>query len=90
MVRLQVHIQPNASQNKIVSYDNCVLKVRIAAPPVEGKANRKLIEFLSDILDLAKSNISIENGLSGKRKIISVAGLTENQIVEHIEKQINK
>jgi len=88
MLLLQVHIQPGASQNKIVSYDEGVLKVRIAAPPVEGKANRKLIEFLSDTLDTAKSNITIESGLTGKNKIVAVAGLSAERLQELLERQI--
>jgi len=87
-IRLDVHIQPNASQNKIVGYADGVLKVRIAAPPVEGKANRKLIEFLSEVLDTAKSNIVLESGLTGKRKVISVAGLYPEKLREHLERQI--
>jgi len=87
-VRLQVQIQPNASQNKIASFTGKILKVRIAAPPVEGKANQKLIEFLSDVLDTAKSNIVIESGHTGKHKLLSIKGMTLEKINERLERQL--
>ena len=87
-LRLSVQIQPNASRNQIVSFDNDTLKIRIAAPPIEGKSNAKLVEYLSDILDVAKSNITIEKGLTGKRKILSISGITEEQLIERIDSLI--
>lgn len=77
---LRVHIQPGASQNEIVSYENGILRIRINAPPVEGKANARLVEFLSDILDTAKSNIVIEKGLKGKDKVLKISGITGEQL----------
>jgi uncharacterized protein (TIGR00251 family) len=53
---LHVRIQPGASHNKVVGYENGVLKLRIAAPPIEGKANRKTIEFVADLLDIQYNN----------------------------------
>lgn len=82
--RLAVHIKPGASQNQIVNYDNGILRVRIAAPPVGGKANAKLIEFMSEILDTAKSNITIEKGFTGKDKILTITGVSEEQLSERL------
>lgn len=45
---LHVRIQPGAAQNKVAGYEDGILKLRIAAPPVENKANRKTIEYLAD------------------------------------------
>ena len=85
-VRLEVHIQPNSSRNKITGYADGVLKVKIAAPPVEGKANQKLIEFLSGIFDITKSSITIDSGLTGKRKILLIDNLSAEEIKERLER----
>ncbi len=86
---LQIRIQPGASQNKIVSYENGILKLRIAAPPIEGKANRKTIQFLADILDVPPSRILIKSGLASKQKLIVVDGLTGDQIAKRILTKVN-
>lgn len=89
-LRLSVHIQPNASRNQIVSFENDELKVRIAAPPVEGKANAKLVEYLSDVLDVPKSKITIERGLTGKHKVLSISEINSDQLKNRICSQIRK
>ncbi len=82
---LHVRIQPGASQNKVAGYENSVLKLRIAAPPVEGKANRKMIEFIADLLDVPPSNITIKTGLTGKQKTLIIAGLTAERLAKKLE-----
>ena len=79
--KIVVQVQPNASQNKVARYEDGVLYLRIAAPPVKGKANQELIKFLSDILGVAKSNLTIEKGATSKRKVIGVEGLTEEEVM---------
>lgn len=79
-----VQVQPNARQNKVTSFKNGVWYLMIAAPPVKGKANQELIKFLSDILGVGKSNLTIEKGMTSKRKIIAVNGLTQSQAMRQI------
>lgn len=50
------------------------LKIRIAAPAVDNKANAALIEFLSDVLDVPKSSLLIRHGATGRRKVVEVSG----------------
>ena len=61
------------------------MHLRIAAPPVKGKANQELITFLSSLLGISKGDLTIENGLTSKRKVISIAGLTQEQVMEHLK-----
>lgn len=84
--KITAHIQANASQNKVVGFKGGVLQVRIAAPPVKGKANKELVKFLSNILEVSKSNLTIEKGASGKRKIIAIRGLGQEQVVRLLER----
>lgn len=79
-----VQVQPNAGQNRIVRYENGVLHLRIAAPPVKGKANQELVRFLSDKLQVSRSNLTIEKGATAKRKLVVVKGLTQDQAMERI------
>ena len=56
-----------------------------AAPPLKGRANQALIAYLSDILKVSKSRLSIEKGLTSRRKVVSVQGMSEEEAKERIE-----
>ena len=60
----------------------------IAAPPVEGRANQKLIAFLSDVLDIPKSDLTVASGLTNKRKTLVVSSLTAEQLKERLERLV--
>lgn len=72
MYTLSVLVVPNASITEIVGMHDGALKIRLAAPPVDGKANEELIRFLAKKLDLAPSEISINKGATGKRKRVDI------------------
>jgi uncharacterized protein (TIGR00251 family) len=86
--RLIVHVQPNARQNKLVDFKEGVLYLKITAPPVEGKANYKLIDFLSDILGLSKNCIKIERGHLGRNKTITVIGVEREKLLKMLDNLI--
>ena len=75
-----VQVQPNASQNRVARFESGVWHLRIAAPPVKGKANQELLRFLSDVLEISQTSLTIEKGLTNKRKVIAVTGLTQEQV----------
>ena len=86
---LAVRVTPRASRNEIVDLlDDGTIKVRIAAPPVDGEANAKLIEFLADILGVPKSQLDIVAGVSGRDKLIAVLDMdvatAHSRIVAHM------
>lgn len=73
---LYCHVQPGAKQSQLAGlYDHC-LKVQLKAVPVEGKANKALINFLAEVLKCSRSNISIKSGFNQRRKTL---------IIEHID-----
>jgi len=82
--RIEVKVQPNASCNQVRGIKDEVWQLRIAAPPVKGKANQELIKFISDILWVSKSSVAIEAGMTSRRKVIGVSGLTQEQVVEQL------
>ena len=81
-----VQIQPNASQSKVARFEEGVLRLRIAAPPVKGKANQELLKFLSDVLGISKIHLTIEKGMKSKRKVIAIKGLTQKQVMRQLDK----
>lgn len=80
MGRIQVRVQPGASRNEIVGFEGEVLRIRLTAPPVEGKANKALIALLADALRVGKSRIEIVSGHSSRQKVIEVRDLEEEEI----------
>lgn len=85
--KIVARVQPNARQNEVLDFKDGVLHLRIAAPPVEGKANQELIKFLSAILGVSKSCLTIEKGVSGRRKLIGIVGLTHDQVIERSQRK---
>ena len=83
-VKLIIRVQPNARKNVLVGFQEDVLRVKIAAPPVDGKANRALIAFLSGVLGISKSSIVIDKGETAKRKVVSVTGISKAQVLERV------
>ncbi len=74
---LYCHVQPGAKQNKLSGlYDNC-LKIQLKTAPVEGRANKALIDFLANIFDTRKSQVSIKRGLSSRRKTIVIQDIVK-------------
>jgi uncharacterized protein len=71
---LTLHIQPGAKKTEVAGVHGDALKIRLAAPPVDGKANAALIAFVADRLGLAKSAVSLKSGQTSRRKVIEVIG----------------
>ena len=82
---IAVRVTPRASRNKIVEIlSDGTIKVHIAAPPVDGEANERLIEFLSDVLNIPKSRLEIVAGVSGRDKLISVLDMDAETVHQRI------
>jgi uncharacterized protein len=69
---LELHVQPGAKRSEFAGTHGERLKVRIAAPASEGRANEALIEFLARAFGVAKRNIAIEAGVSSRAKRVAV------------------
>jgi uncharacterized protein (TIGR00251 family) len=79
-----VRVISRASRNEIESVTGNALKVRVTAPPVEGAANKALIELLAERLKIRKSQIEIVAGQTSKHKMISVVGLRPSEVEERL------
>jgi uncharacterized protein (TIGR00251 family) len=71
-IRLAVQVAPNAKKSEVAGALGDVLKIRLQAAPIEGKANEALIRYIADMLDVPKSVVHITHGHTSKRKIIEV------------------
>lgn len=72
MSKITIHIAPNASTSQVLGKQGAAWKIRIAAVPIEGKANDELIAFLSEILGISKTTITIKSGHTSKIKILEI------------------
>ena len=81
---IAVQVQPNARRNEVLGIEDGVLHLRIAAPPVKGKANKELIAFLSQLLGVSKGSVMIEKGLTSRRKVVAIEGLDRAKILERL------
>jgi hypothetical protein len=73
-ITVMLHVQPGAKRSEIVGLHGNALKVRIDAAAVENKANAALVDFLSSLLGLSKSAVTIRRGATSRRKMVEIAG----------------
>jgi uncharacterized protein len=73
--RIKVRLIPNARKNEFAGYRDDELVLRISAPPVEGKANKAAVEFISRFLALPRSSVSVVSGEKSRHKIVEIIGL---------------
>lgn len=70
---LTVHVQPGARKTEIVGPHGDALKIRLAAPPVDGKANAALIEWAARAFGVPKARVELLHGAAGRQKVLAVA-----------------
>lgn len=70
---LTLHIQPGAKKTEVAGLYGYALKIRLAAPPVDGKANAALIDFVAQRLGLSKSAVSLKSGQTSRRKVLEIS-----------------
>ncbi|MBI2605151.1 MAG: YggU family protein [Deltaproteobacteria bacterium] len=86
-VTLSLRAQPRAKKSEIVGQHGGALKVKIAAPPVEGAANGEIIAFFAKLLGIPRSSISIERGGQSRHKVLRLRGASAAQITETLRKR---
>ncbi|MEI7881303.1 MAG: DUF167 domain-containing protein [bacterium] len=77
---INVHATPRASKNQIQGLHGNALKIRLQAPPVDGKANETLIEFLAGALGIPRRQITIISGQTSRQKRLRLQGITAGQV----------
>ena len=82
---IKVRVIPNSKRNEVVSRIGSILRVKVSAPAVEGKANEELCEFLADFFDVKRSNVFLRKGERGREKTIEITGRSEEEFDEVLD-----
>lgn len=82
--RFRVKVQARARREEIVGVHDGALRVRVTAPPLEGRANRAVVELLAERLRLPRSSVKIAGGERSPLKTIEVAGLDAAAVLERL------
>jgi len=83
---LQIRVQPNAQKNQVVGIlSDGRIKIKIQAPPLEGKANKALFRYLYQILDVPESQMELVRGDTSRDKIIRIDGISESDAIRIIK-----
>jgi len=78
---LTLHVQPRASRTEVAGWHGDAVKIRLAAPPVDGAANDALTAFLADRLAVPRSAVSLVGGATSRRKRVRIDGLSLERVL---------
>ena len=85
-ISIRLHVQPKASKNRIVGLHDGCLKIAVAAPPVEGKANKAVVKFLADTFGVPVRDVIVRSGAQSRRKLVVVQDLAATEIRNVVDK----
>jgi len=77
---IKVKVIPRASRNQIVGFEGKIIKVKLTAPPVEGRANKGLKELLAKRLAVSKGSVDIISGEQSRQKLVRIHGLSAEEV----------
>jgi len=80
-----VHVVPRARTTDVAGRHGDALKIRLAAPPVDGAANEELVRFLAKRLAVPRSAVTIAAGLTGRRKTVKISGVETADALRTLE-----
>ncbi len=79
--KLKIRVTPRAKRDEVYCIlEDGTVKVRLTAPPVEGKANKALIKYLSGIFEIPRSRIEILTGFKSRNKLLAIRGMDSIEI----------
>lgn len=79
-ITITLHIQPGAKKTECAGLHGDALKIRLAAPPVDGKANAALVDFIAATLGLPRAAVTLRSGQTSRRKVVEVEGAAASAI----------
>jgi len=81
---LKVRVQPKASRNQVDGFEDGTLRLRVTAPPTEGKANAGVIALVAKTLGVSKSRLEIVRGRGSRDKVVAIDTLSEQEVHRRI------
>ena len=83
-VKISVRVHPNAPRSQVTGFEGGVWQIKVAAPPLKGRANRELEIFLSRKLQVSKSAVSVVKGQTSRHKTVAIDGLSQEEVVQRL------
>ena len=83
-ISLAVKVQPRAQKNAVTGVVGEALKLALTAPPVEGRANEAVVEFLAELFRIPRSSVTIASGLSNRNKVIRLTGVSRLAVEQRL------
>ena len=74
VITLTLHVQPGAKHSEIVGMHGEALKIKLAAPPIEGRANKALLKLIADLFGVPLRNTELKQGGQSRHKVVAVTG----------------
>ena len=74
LITLNVHVQPNARRNAVDGLHGEALKIRLAAPPLEGRANAALRKFVAQLFSVPLQQVELKKGVQSRYKVLTISG----------------
>ena len=85
---LTCRVLPSSSRTEITELDDTAVRIKVTAAPVEGKANKAVVDFLAKKFKLPKSRVKIVKGESGRQKTVLLAGLEKEEVMRTLRGKI--
>ena len=73
-ITLTLHVQPGAKRSEIAGLHGEALKIRLAAPPVEGRANEALLKFIAELFAVPQRQVELKQGAQSRHKVVAIIG----------------
>jgi len=81
-MRVEIYVQPRAQRTEIAGMHDGRIKLRLAAPPIDGAANVELVAFIAQRLGIAKSKVRVVGGATSRRKVVEIDDVSEQTFRE--------
>lgn len=85
-VSLSILVVPRASRTEVQGEHGDALKIRLAAPPVDGAANEELIHFIAREVGVRRDAVTLTSGATSKRKVLAISGVTPDHVQERLRR----
>jgi uncharacterized protein (TIGR00251 family) len=89
-VRLRVRLTPRSSADALIGWNEGLLRARVTAPPIDGRANAALTNLIARSLGVPRSSVGIVGGATARDKTVAVAGLTYDEAAARLQAAINR
>jgi len=86
--KISLRVHPSATRNELVGLAEGAWRVKILAPPVKGKANKELIAFLSQLLGVSQSTLTIVKGHTTRNKVVAIDGLSQEEVTKRLSAKL--